>query len=367
MRSLRFTRITCHCYLYLIGETFPTRIIRIRIRLQNNRNGKVAFRIQLHRIRNKRYGPISPISPVAATGNGICQRNILNCRPVICLDIACYIHRISQAESLLHRIKGNLKGRPFVILHPYGNGSVVFYINCKVTIQADCRQHKFCGEGTEFIGTYILLYQFFPVDVQQTYLITLPCQNVSLVRLLFISDTLDINGLTGTIQGAVCQQGNMLFRTRLSAFVISVQINILRHHGCIRSLTHHITADSLIPFHNRFSTGTGDNCFHQLAVFFIVSRIETDLCTGNGLPTTAVHRNHFHLIIRQRKRQHLEAGRDEKVLCSTGRCGIRYNLQYIYAQFVRHMAFQNHTLQTAQQFSLFPAFAVRRFQFKMGS
>lgn len=87
MRSLRFTRITCHRYLYLIGETFPTRIIRIRIRLQNNWNGKVAFRIQLHRIRNKRYGPISPISPVTATGNGICQRNILNCRPVYALTL----------------------------------------------------------------------------------------------------------------------------------------------------------------------------------------------------------------------------------------------------------------------------------------
>ena len=39
-------------------------------------------------------------------------------------------------------------------------------------------------------------------------------------------------------------------------------------------------------------SGIGDNCFHQLAVFFIVSGIEADLCTGNGLPATAVHRNH---------------------------------------------------------------------------
>ena len=129
-----------------------------------------------------------------------------------------------------------------------------------------------------------------------------------LIRFLFISDTLDINGLTGTIQRAVCQQGDMFFRTRLTALVISVQINMLGHHGRIRPFTCHIAADGFIPFHNSLTTDIGSNRLHRFTVFFIVRGIEADRCIGNGLSTTAIHRNHFHFVIRQRQRQYLETG-----------------------------------------------------------
>ena len=308
LRSLRFARIPCDRHFYLIGKAFPAHSVRICARLQNNRNGEVTFRIQLHRVRGKRCSTLSPVSPIVTTGNSIYQRNILNGHAIICLDIARHIYRVSQTEGFFHRIKSNLKGRPLVILHPYGNGRSVFDFNRKVTIQANCRQHQFCRKGTEFVGIDVLLYQFFSVYVQQTYLITLSCQNLGLIRFLFISDAFDINSLTGTIQRTVRQQSDMFFRTRLTALVISVQINNLRHHSGICTFTRHIAADSFIPFYNSLAAGIGSNRLHQFAVFFIVRGIETDRCIGNRLSATAIYRNHLHFVIRQRQRQYLETG-----------------------------------------------------------
>ena len=264
-------------------------------------------------------------------------RYILNSHTIVCLDISGDTYRIPQTVGLFHRIKHNLKSRPFIILHPYGNSRFILYFNHEVAIEANSRQYKFCCKRAELIGVHTLLHQLFPVHIQQSYQVILSCQDMSRIGCLFIRNPFDVDSLTGTIQRTVGQQSDMLCRARFTTFVISIQINALGQHSSIRPFACHIAADSFIPFYNSLSTGVSGNILQQFTIFFIISGIETNFCAGNGLPATAIYRNHFHFIVRQSQCQHLEASRNKELVCRTGCYGIGYNLQYINARFIGYI------------------------------
>ena len=264
------------------------------------RNCKFTFGICCRfSVPNGRPGPHRPPDPRERTADTIIHFRVLHRSTRKCSCHTGKEHRIAYLIFGLDRFKSHIKHRAFILFHPETAGSRTG-LQPEVTGQTGRRQCELTTERPERVGCHLHLAHLIIIDIIQRHRIFFIGQYLSVILLLFICNARNINRLSRTIDGTVCEQIQYFLFIFLRRSIINLLPQISNRHSRIAHRTGIIHNSPLL---------VGEA---ELQCTFFISRIglrwhETSVRTGinhhfgirHRMSAFGIHHYQFQIIARQ--------------------------------------------------------------------
>ena len=131
--------------------------------------------------------------------------HIVQAEAGISLHVAMHRHLLIEFVLLLRTVEFHLKGRALVFFHA-DDGAATVGIEVEHTVQSVGGDDEGTAERTVFVGGKLRRTDFLPVGIEEGDTLVIIVDEAHILTLTARHDTLEIDGLSGTVDGTVGEE-----------------------------------------------------------------------------------------------------------------------------------------------------------------